>query len=43
MGARLSEMIRTDATYCIGDTGKCIYALGFGEKGKTVLNVIEVK
>ena len=43
MGARLTEMIRTDATYCIGDTGKRIYALGFGEKGKTVLNIIEVK
>jgi len=43
MGARLTEMIRTDATYCIGDTGKRIYALGFGDKGKTVLNIIEVK
>jgi len=41
LGARVNEMIRPDATYCIGDTNKRIYALGFGDKGKTVLNVIE--
>ncbi|MCE5196255.1 MAG: hypothetical protein LLG09_03900 [Negativicutes bacterium] len=43
MGARGRDSTRPDATYTISDTGKRIYALGFGEKGETVLNIIEVK